>query len=85
LSYEKALEEEQPRGRQGPGVQLRPRGILKVCRHHRTAGSPKPGKQGKRWEKHVAQQKQIWVGTMRLRVQSLASLSGLRIQCCHEL
>ena len=33
----------------------------------------------------VAQQKQIRIGTMRLQVRSLALLSGLRIQCCHEL
>ena len=33
----------------------------------------------------VAQRKQIQLGTMRFRVQSLAWLSGLRIQCCHEL
>ena len=33
----------------------------------------------------VAQWKQIQLGTMRLRVRSLASLSGLRIWCCHEL
>ena len=33
----------------------------------------------------VLQRKQIELGTMRLRVQSLASLSGLRIWCCHEL
>ena len=33
----------------------------------------------------VAQWKQIQLGTMRLWVQSLASLSGLRIQRCHEL
>ena len=33
----------------------------------------------------VAQQKQIRLGTMRLWVPSLASLSGLRIQRCHEL
>ena len=33
----------------------------------------------------VAQQKRIWLGAMRLRVQSQASLSGLRIQCCREL
>ena len=33
----------------------------------------------------VAQQKQIRPGTMRLRVQSLALLSGLRIQHCYEL
>ena len=26
-----------------------------------------------------------WLGTMRLRVQSLALLSGLRIRCCREL
>ena len=32
----------------------------------------------------VAQQKSILVGTMRLCVQSLASLSGLRIQHCCE-
>ena len=30
----------------------------------------------------MAQQKQIPLGTMRLWVQSLASLSGLRIRCC---
>ena len=30
----------------------------------------------------VAQWKQIRLGTMRLRVRSLASLSGLRIRCC---
>ena len=30
----------------------------------------------------VAQWKQIRLGTMRLPVQSLASLSGLRIWCC---
>ena len=33
----------------------------------------------------VAQQKQIWLTSMRTQVRSLASLSGLRIQCCHEL
>ena len=33
----------------------------------------------------VAQWKQIWLGTMRLSVRSLASLSGLWIQPCHEL
>ena len=33
----------------------------------------------------MAQQKQIQLGTMRWRVRSLASLSGLRIRCCHEL
>ena len=32
-----------------------------------------------------AKQKRIRLGTMRLQVRSLASLSGLRIQCCHEL
>ena len=32
-----------------------------------------------------AQQKRIWVGTTRLWVWSLASLSGLRIQHCWEL
>ena len=30
-------------------------------------------------------QKRIRLGTMRLQVRSLASLSGLRIWCCHEL
>ena len=34
---------------------------------------------------YVAQWKQIWLGTMRLWVQSLASFSGLRIWQCHEL
>ena len=33
----------------------------------------------------TAQQKQIRLGTMRLQVQSLASLSELRIQHCREL
>ena len=33
----------------------------------------------------VAQWKRIRLGTMRLLVQFLASLSGLRIQCCSEL
>ena len=33
----------------------------------------------------VVQQKRIRLGTMRLQVQSLASLSGLRIQSCREL
>ena len=33
----------------------------------------------------MAQWKRIRLGTMRLRVQSLASLSGLRIQHCREL
>ena len=33
----------------------------------------------------VAQQKRIRLGTVRLRVRSLASLSGLRIPCCREL
>ena len=33
----------------------------------------------------VAQQKQIRLGTMRLRVRSLASVSGLRIRHCREL
>ena len=33
----------------------------------------------------VAQQKQIRLGTMRLRVPCLALLSGLRIQHCREL
>ena len=31
----------------------------------------------------VAQQKQIWLGSMRTQVGSLVSLSGLRIWCCH--
>ena len=33
----------------------------------------------------MAQQKRIQLGTMRLRVQYLALLSGLRIWCCREL
>ena len=33
----------------------------------------------------VTKQKQIQLGIMRLGIQSLASLSGLRIQHCHEL
>ena len=33
----------------------------------------------------MVQWKQIQLGTMRLQVRSLASLSGLRTQCCFEL
>ena len=33
----------------------------------------------------MAQRKRILLGTKRFRVQSLASLSGLRIQRCREL
>ena len=33
----------------------------------------------------LAQQKGIQLGTMRLRVRTLPSLSGLRIRCCREL
>ena len=33
----------------------------------------------------VVQQKQIWLGTMSFWVRSLASVSGSRIWCCHEL
>ena len=33
----------------------------------------------------VAQQKRIQLGTMKLRIQSLALLSGLRIRRCCEL
>ena len=33
----------------------------------------------------MVQQKRTQLGTMRLRVRSLASLRGLRIRCCHEL
>ena len=33
----------------------------------------------------VAQQRRIQLGTMKLRVRSLASLSGLGIRHCHEL
>ena len=33
----------------------------------------------------MAKGKQIWLITMRMQVQSLASLSGLRIWGCHEL
>ena len=33
----------------------------------------------------MTQQKPIQLGTMRLQVRTLASLSGLRIRCCHEL
>ena len=33
----------------------------------------------------VVQRKWIWLGTMRLQVPPLASLSGLRIRHCHEL
>ena len=37
------------------------------------------------WVPVVAQWKRIWLGTMRLQVLPLASLSGLRIQHCGEL
>ena len=33
----------------------------------------------------MVQRKPIQLGNMRLRVRSLASLSGFRIRCCHEL
>ena len=33
----------------------------------------------------VIQRRQIQLGTMMLRVRTLASLSGLRIWCCHKL
>ena len=33
----------------------------------------------------MVQRKRIQLGTIRLRVQSLASLTGLKIQHCHEL
>ena len=33
----------------------------------------------------MVQQKRNLLGTMRMRVQSLASLSGLRTWCCREL
>ena len=33
----------------------------------------------------MAQLKRVQLGAMRFRVSSLASLSGLRIQCCREL
>ena len=33
----------------------------------------------------MVQRKRIQLGTMRLRVRSLASLRGLRIRHCHEL
>ena len=33
----------------------------------------------------MVQRKQIRLATMRLWVRSLTLLSGLRIQCCHEL
>ena len=33
----------------------------------------------------MVQRRQVQLGTMRLRVQSLASLSGLGIQHCREL
>ena len=37
------------------------------------------------WSSHLEQQKQIQLGTMRMQVQSLASISGLRIGRCCEL
>ena len=40
---------------------------------------------GKRGVPIMAQQKRIWLVSMRSRIRSLASFSGLRIQCCHEL
>ena len=33
----------------------------------------------------MARWKRIRLGTMRFRVRPRASLSGLRIRCCHEL
>ena len=37
------------------------------------------------WEFPSLQQKRIQLGTMRLWVRTLASLSGLGIWCCYEL
>ena len=37
------------------------------------------------WLSIVAQWKQIWLGSIKMQVQSLASLSGLRFWRCHEL
>ena len=37
------------------------------------------------WSSHRSQAETIQIGTIRLQVQSLASLSGLRIHCCREL
>ena len=46
-------------------------------------------RKGKKWEHWssllVAQRKQIWLASMRTQVQSLASLSGLRVLHCHGL
>ena len=33
----------------------------------------------------MVQRKQIFPGSTRMQVQSLALLRGLRTQCCHEL
>ena len=51
-------------------------GYIGTCIYHYSANPGVP---------MVAQQKRIQLGTMRLRVQSQASLSGLRIQHCREL
>ena len=48
--------------------------LLQVCFRNQVQGVP-----------IVAQWKWIWLASMRTQVRSLASLSGLRIQCCREL
>ena len=56
-----------------------PNQIYKFCTAKKTNKNKKAG------VSIMAQRKQIQPGTMRVRVQSLALLSGLRIQHCHEL
>ena len=42
-------------------------------------------KTGRPWVPFVAQWKHIWLVSMRMQVQSLTSINGLRIWCCSEL
>ena len=55
-----------------------------IC-HAGVGGERPPQKPTIRRVPIMAQQKQIRLGTMRLWVWSLASLSGLRTRPCHEL
>ena len=57
--------------------------VCEYTTHQKTKSDLKNGQRSKALI--VSQWKRIQLGTMRLRVQSLASFSGLRIWDCHEL
>ena len=62
--------------------------IFKNSPTKKTSGpkkTKKPKKQKLFWSSHCGTAEMIQLVTMRLQVQSLALLSGLRILCCCEL